>query len=791
MLKQTLLITIIILQSLYSSAQLNLSLITNYVYPPARGEMSDIWGYVDQTGIEYAIVGMENGVSIMDLSNSANPVEVFYSPGTPIIWRDIKVWQNTAYITNEASGGMKIIDLSGLPAALTAGDVTTYTGATYPFTSAHNFFVDENGVGFVIGSDNGVGGAIILDLYTDPLAPVEIGRYDDYYLHDLFVRGDTLWGSAINDGFFTVVDVSNPAAPVTMATQTTPDDFTHNCWLSDDGNTLFTTDEVSSGYVAAYDVSDIMNIVEIDRTRSNPGTGVIPHNAFVKGNFVVTSYYRDGITIHDATFPGNLIEVGNYDTSPAMSGDGFDGVWGVYPYLPSGIIIASDIEKGLFIFDAVYQAAAYLVGNVTDQVTTNPIDAVQVDIVTTNETTNTNFQGDYQIGTVTPGSYDVTFSKFGYISQTISAVTFTNGVTTTLDVQLVPLGNFVMTGQVIDSNSDPIPNAQVKITAPGFQTILTTDPSGNFSISALTNGLYDIYVAKWGFIPLCLSSQNLTVAGNPYVFQLETGYSDDFCLDLGWTVTGNPDSGDWEKDVPVGTTLGGDPSNPGVDSSNDCDEEAYITGNGGGSAGNDDVDDGVTILTSPIFDLSTYGDPYISFERWFFNGGGFTSPNDSLVIELFNGTTLAMIDFATESDPDLGTWASKNIRITDYISLTSMMEIRVRAMDIPSGHISEGGFDKFLITDSSGLEIVEVSSDELDIRVFPSPFSEELSVQLNSTVESLHIEIYELTTGRLVQTSDYNNTSKALLMNNFARGIYLLHVHVDGEFLKAEKVVKL
>ena len=66
-------------------------------------------------------------------------------------------------------------------------------------------------------------------------------------------------------------------------------------------------------------------------------------------------------------------------------------------------------------------------------------------------------------------------------------------------------------------------------------------------------------------------------------------------------------------------------SNP-EDDSQDCGVQAYITGNGGGQVGNDDVDDGTTVLTSPIFDLTAYGDPHVTFERWFFNDGGSSNP---------------------------------------------------------------------------------------------------------------------------------------------------------------------
>ena len=42
------------------------------------------------------------------------------------------------------------------------------------------------------------------------------------------------------------------------------------------------------------------------------------------GNFLITSYYRDGTTVHDITYPNYMIQVGSYD-SYLGSGNGFDG----------------------------------------------------------------------------------------------------------------------------------------------------------------------------------------------------------------------------------------------------------------------------------------------------------------------------------------------------------------------------------------------------------------------------------------------------------------------------------
>jgi hypothetical protein len=114
MLKRLLFIFIITSQVLAANAQLNINLISNYSFPGSRGDLSDIWGHVDGTGKEYALVGMEAGTSIMDISTPSAPVEVFWSPGANTIWRALKVWNNPDYITHEGNNGLKILDMSNL-----------------------------------------------------------------------------------------------------------------------------------------------------------------------------------------------------------------------------------------------------------------------------------------------------------------------------------------------------------------------------------------------------------------------------------------------------------------------------------------------------------------------------------------------------------------------------------------------------------------------------------------------------------------------------------------------------
>jgi len=423
---------------------------------PYSDALSDIWGYVDEEGNEYALVGTYSGLSIVDVTDPASPTEVFFGAGPGSIWRDIKTWGDYAYVSNESDDGVYIVDLSPLPGAITS--TTNFMGETYPFSSIHNLYIDETGKLYIFGANNGSGGAIICDLTADPMNPVELGRFDDFYLHDGMARGDTLWGGGIYVGLVAAIDVSDPANPEVMGTASTPSQFCHNAWISDDGTHVFTTDEVSGGFIGAFNVTDLDNIYETDRIQSSPGSGVIPHNAHVLNDFIVTSYYSDGVTVHDASRPTNLIEVAYFDTSPNYSGSGYNGSWGAFPFLPSGNILASDIEEGLVILDVDYVRASFLEGAVTDSITGDPLFNVNVEILSTSYTSQTAFDGSYEFGFTISGTYDVQFTKDGYETKVISGVEITNGEVNELNVTLFEEGTIGISTVNLLERFDLYPN---------------------------------------------------------------------------------------------------------------------------------------------------------------------------------------------------------------------------------------------------------------------------------------------------------------------------------------------
>ena len=424
--------------------QLNISYLGRLEFQLASGtRLSNIGGYVDASGNEYALVGHPDGLSIVDVTDPTNPFQIFMvpspnpgAPGNLNNWREVKTMGNYAYVVSEAGGGLQIMNLSDLPNSYQEKTWMGDGAIAGLLDRSHALHVDDNHV-FIYGATSLANGGIIIANISDPWNPVYAGMYDDHYVHDGYVRADTVYAAQIYDGTIAIIDVTNKSNPQLVTTFATPTAFPHNTWLSDDSNTLFTTDENTASFLASYDITDVTNISELDRIQSYAGNGSIVHNTHILNDFAVNSWYHDGITIVDASRPANLIETGYYDLSP-LTGSGFGGVWGVYPYLPSGNLIVTQRDSGLFILSPTYVRGAYLEGNVTDSLTGAPLSNVFVEILSTPASDITAIDGEYKTGLSYPGTFTIKFSRSGYSDKIISNVFLDNGVLTVVNVQLVP-----------------------------------------------------------------------------------------------------------------------------------------------------------------------------------------------------------------------------------------------------------------------------------------------------------------------------------------------------------------
>jgi hypothetical protein len=412
----------------------------------------------------------------------------------------------------------------------------------------------------------------MLDIHTDPMNPIEVGTYDPFYVHDGFERNDTLYIGHIYDGFFSLVNVTDKSNPILLGTKTTPNSFTHNIWPSTNGQVVYTTDEISGAYITAYNIQNPANIVELDRVQSSANSIVIPHNVHVLGDYLVTSYYSDGIIIHDATYPYNLIQVGNYDTYVGQT-PGFDGCWGVYPFFPSGKTVAADITKGLFILDVNYQKGCYLEGVVTDALSGATLSNVSVQLSSAVMLEKTNQQGFYATGTANSGVYTVNFTKAGYYPMTLT-VSLINGQLSTINVPLIPITPFLTNVTVLEYGTNaPISDANIRFSHPIIEHEGVTNGLGEEEFTMFYQENYRLTVGKWGYQTFCMDTV-VTALNSDLTIYLVPGYYDDFEFDFGWSVSGTATSGMWERGVPNPTTN----VVSSEDAQWDCGKRAYVTG---------------------------------------------------------------------------------------------------------------------------------------------------------------------------------------------------------------------
>jgi choice-of-anchor B domain-containing protein len=768
-----------------SFAQFNIDFISNLKYPGKT--LANLWGYTDASGNEYALVGHTEGLSIVDLSDPVNPVEIHFVNGANSTWREVRTWQDYAYVTTEGGGGVTIVDLSNLPASINTKSYAGNGPIANQLNSVHALHIDD-GYLYLYGSNLFNGGLLIISL-SDPWNPTYAGNHSQYYVHDGIVRNNIAYPSHIYNGFFSVIDVSNKANPVMLETQNTPNNFTHNTWLSDDNKTLFTTDEVNNSFLAAYDVSDYDNIKELGKVQMNPGSNSVVHNTYILNDFAVTSWYKDGVVIVDGSRPSNLVITGHYDTSP-LSGGGMNGCWGVYPYFPSGRIIASDMEQGLFVLNPTYVRASYLEGIIIDSSCGIPLNNVTVSIVGAGVSTLTGFTGKYATGTPQAGTYDISFSSPGYQTKTISGVNLSTGNVTTINLELYSPSAVAITGTIKDDASISVPGAYVQMNGTNAGYNFLSDVDGEFTRCNVIPGTYEVTVGKWNYVTICNDIEVDAQSIDPQI-ELVKGIYDDFTFNFGWTVSGDASAGIWERGKPIGTFNGAVISNPHEDVSEDCSYKAFVTGNGGGSAGFDDIDDGRTVLTSPLFDLSAYSDPYVHYYRWFYNGGGGGStPNDSLTVRLHNGTLTVPVEIVTVATPNSSTWVRTSIRVKDFIVPTSNMRISFDAVDANPGHLVEAAVDKFEVTE--GINNIKEDVAEGKFRIYPNPFNNQFLLDLSAmdTKENSLVRIFDIS-GRMVFENTYPAHSGKILINtDFNGGVYFLHLQKGNKHSVPLKLIK-
>ena len=341
---------------------------------------NDIWGWTDpETGKEYALMGVNNGTAFVDVSDPVNPVYLGKLPTqtSNSTWRDIKVYADHAFVVSEAGGhGMQVFDLTRLRDVPSPPQTFTVDAHYSQHGNAHNLVInEESGFAYVVGistwDPNGCAGGLHMVNIQDPLNPTFAGCFDqDGYTHDaqcvVYHGPDTEHQGkeiclASNEDTVTIVDVTDKSNPVQLSQATYPNDaYTHQGWLTEDHRTFIANDELDEMYVGSIDRTRtlIFDVEDLDAPEFvseyfHPVAST-DHNLYVKGNYVYLANYKSGLRVLDLQ---ELLsgegsdQLGYFDTYPGTNSAGTDGMWSNYPFFESGIVVASDIQRGLFILD--------------------------------------------------------------------------------------------------------------------------------------------------------------------------------------------------------------------------------------------------------------------------------------------------------------------------------------------------------------------------------------------------------------------------------------------------------
>ncbi|MDQ3017806.1 MAG: carboxypeptidase regulatory-like domain-containing protein, partial [Bacteroidota bacterium] len=430
------------------------------------------------------------------------------------------------------------------------------------------------------------------------------------------------------------------------------------------------------------------------------------------------------------------------------------GVWGSYPFLPSGKILSSDRTSGLFVFIPNYVRAAFLEGTVIDSITKLPIQGATVTILSDEIILpqSTKIDGTFKTGKAIPGSYAISVFKTGYHKKVITAF-FINGDVLTPLFELNPLQVFSYGGKVLNPNGNPLPNARVVLS--GEQGIFeaTSDANGDFLIPAVFEGEYDVQAGVWGATAEFFISLNQTEI---VTLQVESGYKDDFDLDLGWVVSGVVAEGPWTRGIPTKQLLFDNwLCGSGEDSPNDVGSQLYSTGlSTSPQAQNDEVSHGTTVLSSPSMDLDTVLIPRLSFDYWLCE----LPPNQFVgftVLMAAGDDTTLIAEFTNDSI--FGAWITYT---TDLLLTGSRDDVRIifSARDTTSG-----SGDYYLKVHVDNFKLIEGATGTYDpsdvsghFLIYPNPVDGDLIyLKPDNTIigDQLTIRLMDIQ-GKVIRTFD-------------------------------------
>lgn len=319
-------------------------------------QYNEVWGYAKE-GREYAFLGSTLGVHVFDVTDPVNSVLVDHVPGRfsgqGVIHRDYKVHAGHLFATcDQGPSSLQVMDLQYLP-----DSVHVVYDSDELLARAHNIQIDTVNARLYTN-----GGSTQFSVYSiaDPANPVllidceaDIPWWGSTigYVHDCFVRDNIVWTND-QDGMH-VVDFSDVENPVILGSLTNyPDQgYNHSGWMNDDGTLYAMADETHGSPLKFVDATQLNDLEVISTATTGVDPTSVLHNPFFTADLVHVAYYYDGYYLWNLADPLQPMLLGYFDTCLEPNTDSYSGAWGTYPFLPSGHVLVSDMQTGLWVLD--------------------------------------------------------------------------------------------------------------------------------------------------------------------------------------------------------------------------------------------------------------------------------------------------------------------------------------------------------------------------------------------------------------------------------------------------------
>ena len=610
-------------------------------FPGAGNNANDCWGYVSESGREYALLGLSRAFGFIEVTDPLRPSIVHVATGPGSTWRDIKVFGHHAYGVSEAALGVEIFDLSQIDSGIVTRVNQVFDDGP---DSSHNVVIDEDsGFLYRVGGGGDDTGIRIFDLNDDPANPTYVGQWIGegdvtLYVHDAqavtysggeydgreFVFACGIWSGDTRLWILDVTDKANIFLVSSVAYSGRA--YAHQGWLSTDRSLFYLDDEADESRLGVptsthvTDVADLENPVDLG-TFTN-GNTAIDHNLYTTDKYIFEANYRSGLRVFDAsTNPIQPVEVAWVDTYRLDDLPSTRGAWSNYPYLPSGTILISDRNQGLVL-------------------TRLTLDRIEIDLRLPEMID--------PAGSVV----DATITGVGLTPDIDSTRLFYEDAGGVVEIVPVPLGGDEYSFMLPASDCDQ--TTRIWLIAPSVE---------GASFSAPVRAPVEAFER-----PVA------TVAGTPF--------DDDFETDQGWSVSGDAISGFWERGVPVRAQLGDPPFD--YDYSGQC----FLTWNINEIS---DVDSGSVILTSPTIDASLGGT--IEYAYWLNDTDEQRlTADDGLFVELSIDDGQTWIRVIDHRQPH-GHWHLQSIDIDATVGASETLRVRFIAHDDDTPSVVEAGID--------------------------------------------------------------------------------------------------